>query len=86
MLVTQNIDNFHCVKVRNSTILMKKPDETLKKYQGDVPLAFTPHVFEIHGNAFYMHCSDEDAEHSRKFHAGPKLEEVKDRKNHVPIC
>ena len=86
MLVTQNIDDFHCVKVRNSEVLMKTTDESLEKYKGDVPAAFTPHVYEVHGNSFYMHCSDEEADHSRKFYACPKPEEVKDKTNHVPLC
>lgn len=51
-----------------------------------MPEAFTPHVYEIHGNSFYMHCSDEDSDHFEKFYASPKLSEVKDKLNHVPLC
>ena len=32
-----------------------------------------PHVYEIHGNVHYMHCSDETQDHSRKFLKGPTL-------------
>jgi hypothetical protein len=60
MLVTQNIDDFHCKKIKESNTLMNKTDNTLEKYLGDIPSAFTPHVYEIHGNSFYMHCSDEE--------------------------
>lgn len=60
MLVTQNIDDFHCQKIRESAKLMKTTDISLEKYQGDIPVAFTPHVYEVHGNSFYMHCSDEE--------------------------
>ncbi len=33
-----------------------------------------------------MHCSDEDQDHSTVFYPCPKLEEVADRKSHVPKC
>ena len=26
--------------------------------------AFQPHIYETHGNMNFMHCSNEDAEHS----------------------
>jgi hypothetical protein len=65
---------------------MKTTDEALTKYKGQIPAAFTPHVFEVHGNSFYMHCSNEEEEHSKKFYPCPKLAEVKDKTNHVPLC
>jgi len=86
MLVTQNIDDFHSQKIRESEILMRTSDRTLDKYEGNIPVAFTPHVYEIHGNSFYMHCSDEEQEHSKKFYPCPKLGSVVDRTNHVPLC
>jgi NAD-dependent SIR2 family protein deacetylase len=58
----------------------------LARYKGEKPVAFTPHVFEVHGNSFYMHCSDEEVEHSKQFYPCPKLIEVTDRINHVPLC
>jgi NAD-dependent deacetylase len=48
--------------------------------------AFTPHVYEIHGNVLYMHCSDVESDHADVFLKSPLLSEVKDRKNHVPRC
>jgi hypothetical protein len=60
MLVTQNIDDFHSKKIKESAKLMRSTDKSLEKYQGEIPAAFTPHMYEIHGNSFYMHCSDED--------------------------
>ena len=38
-------------------------------------VAFTPHVYEIHGNVNYMHCSNEDENHSRIFKRAPTIEE-----------
>ena len=77
MLVTQNIDDYHEQLVRESPILNKtKP----------INIAFNPYVNAIHGNVFYMHCSDEDEEHSREFHKSPALDLIQDRKNHVPLC
>ena len=58
---------------------MWKSDYNLQKYEDEVPAAFTPHVYEVHGNSFYMHCSDEQSEHSKKFFACPKLMEVKNK-------
>ena len=41
----------------------------------DTDVAFLPHIYEIHGSVLYMHCSDEEEEHSRKFYKGPSLQE-----------
>lgn len=65
---------------------MINSSKKLNKRGKDLPSAFTPHVHEIHGNVFYMHCSREDQEHSREFYPCPKFSEVKDKKNHVPLC
>lgn len=51
-----------------------------------LPCAFTPHIYEIHGNVFYMHCSDEKSDHAQKFVAAPSLSEVKNKASHVPLC
>jgi NAD-dependent SIR2 family protein deacetylase len=63
MLVTQNVDDFHAQAIRESTILTKVKAVDV---EGELPLprvealAFTPMVYEIHGNCNYMHCSRED--------------------------
>jgi NAD-dependent SIR2 family protein deacetylase len=49
-------------------------------------VAYTPHVYAVHGNTFYMHCKDEEEECSKTFYKCPKGEEVKDKTNHVPKC
>ena len=36
-------------------------------------VAFTPHVYEIHGSVLYMHCEAEEEEHSSKFFKAPSL-------------
>ena len=43
-------------------------------------------MYALHGNTFYMHCQDEEQEHSKVFYRCPKLDDVKDIKNHVPKC
>ncbi len=58
----------------------------MQKYADNVPVAFTPHLYEIHGNVFYMHCEDEEQEHSKVFYKCPSLKDVKDKQNHVPLC
>ena len=39
-------------------------------------VAFTPHVYEIHGNVKYMRCSDSEQYHSRVLKASPTLEQL----------
>jgi len=39
--------------------LSKIKDKNLEKFGDKVPVAFTPHLYEVHGNVFYMHCEDE---------------------------
>ena len=84
MLVTQNIDDYHGMMIKNSKIL--KEDTRLAKYGDNIPLAFTPHLYEVHGNVFYMHCEDEEQEHSKTFFRCPNLKDIKDKKNHIPKC
>jgi len=66
--------------------VLKTADKSFK----NVPLtnngAFTPHVYEIHGNVLYMHCSNEESEHATVFKKTPSLKDIKDRTNHVPKC
>jgi NAD-dependent SIR2 family protein deacetylase len=86
MLVTQNIDDYHPMLIKQSKILMNAKDPNLEKFEGNIPIQLTPFCQEIHGNSFYMHCEDEEQEHSKIFYAAPKHTEVKDFKNHVPKC
>lgn len=85
-LVTQNTDDFHAELIKKSQILMKTEDKFLTKYGKSAPKAFTPHVFEIHGNTRWMHCSDEEADCSRKFVEAPMNVDDFDNTNHVPKC
>lgn len=41
----------------------------------NVQIAFTPFVYEMHGNVFYMHCSRESEPHARKLIKAPHIEE-----------
>ena len=74
LLVTQNIDDLHCRAIKASKVLQTADD----KYTVDdenTRVAFTPFVHEIHGNSHYMHCSEENQEHSKKFYPCPTYEE-----------
>ena len=86
MLVTQNIDNLHEALVKQSAIL-QKPEHRDRHFRknlplGDMPLAFTPHVYAIHGNVNFMHCSDEERKHSKDFKPCPVAAHPKQ----VPKC
>ena len=59
MLITQNIDDLHNQEIRASTILQKTTDKYYVKSE-DTDVAFTPHVYEIHGSVLYMHCEAEE--------------------------
>ena len=53
--------------------------------------AFTPHVYEVHGNVRYMHCSDEFKVHAGNLIKSPTLQEAKayfaiNQSNLVPKC
>ena len=54
--------------------MMNKKDPYCSRTQVDI-VAFTPHVYEIHGNVNYMHCSNEDEDHSLNFLNTPTIEE-----------
>ena len=58
MLVTQNIDDLHTRLIKESRTLAQNQDSYCKLTENN-RVAFTPHVYEIHGNVYYMHCSDE---------------------------
>ena len=66
-LITQNIDDLHNREIRKSNFLMKTPDKYFDKTENN-EAAFMPHIYEIHGNVRYMHCSDEDEDHSSKLY------------------
>ena len=74
MLVTQNIDDFHSREVEESKVLTEGNDPNYRVHDHS-RVAFTPHVYEIHGNVRYMHCSDEEQGHSLKFFKAPSLAE-----------
>lgn len=70
-----------------SEIMRNIPDNNLAKYGNDVPFAFTPHVYAMHGNVGYMHCNDEEnCKDAKTFYKCPRMSEVKDKTNHVPKC
>ena len=74
ILVTQNIDDLHTSQIKASEILMNTADPYCELTDSN-RVAFTPHIYEIHGNVYYMHCSDETQEHSRVMKRGPTLQE-----------
>jgi hypothetical protein len=47
-------------------------------------VAFTPHIYEIHGNVHYMHCSRELEEHSKIFYKGPSLKDFESARKAAP--
>ena len=49
MLITENTDDLHNQEVKNSPLLMKEEDKHFVKNK-QTEKAFTPHVYEIHGN------------------------------------
>ena len=82
-LITQNIDDFDAQIIKASKTMTPSP---IVKQEGSLDFAITPHIIEMHGNVRYMHCSDENKECAKPFFKSPGLEEVSDRKNHVPKC
>ena len=70
--------------IAKSNILSEGAPE---RVEGTPLYAFTPYVYELHGNVRYMHCSDEVKDTwARNFYKAPTLEEATDRTNHVPKC
>ena len=63
-LVTQNIDGLQAESIRNSNILMQARDPRYYVTRHNTQ-AFTPWVYELHGNANLMHCSKEEEKCSR---------------------
>ena len=62
-----------------SKVMMATKDKYLEKYGKDVPAAFTPHVYAMHGNVAWMHCNNEECVEAKKFYRVPSLKEVKDK-------
>ena len=76
LLATQNIDDLHC---REARLVKNSVDEIegKKKREPLENVAFTPLVYEIHGNVNYMHCSEEiKCFHSRTFFPVPSQDTV----------
>lgn len=71
-LITQNIDDLHNREIKKSQILSAADDPHCVLTDSN-RVAFTPHIYEIHGNVHYMHCSNEAEEHSKIFYKGPSL-------------
>ncbi len=74
-LVTQNIDNYHSLLVRQSKILHPRVVDK----EGDREFGFTEGVMEIHGNANYMRCSSD--RHSGIYRYPEGLQ-----RDCVPVC
>ena len=73
MLVTQNIDNFHCEMV-DSKSNFNNFGKSAK--EGTPTYAFTDSVYEIHGNVLYMRCgnfSDVQCPKAPNFYKCPDL-------------
>lgn len=76
-LMTQNIDGLHNKEIVNSQILSQAQDPR-HNVNDDTRLAFTPWVYEVHGNAAYMHCTNEEEPHSHKMVKAPSLKDFED--------
>ena len=75
MLITQNIDDLHAREIKGSAVLSRQTqDPFCTNLTNQNRVAFTPHVYEIHGNVYYMHCSDETMPCSRDFFETPSLQ------------
>ena len=80
ILITQNVDNLHAIDVKNSAILSQAVDP--RYVDSDLTnQAWTPFVYELHGNGYYMHCNNEESECSRKIIPAPTLEQLDDAFN-----
>ena len=79
MLITENTDDLHNQEVKSSPLLMKEEDKHFVKNK-QTEKAFTPHVYEIHGNLKYMHCSAESMDCSKKLKVAPSVEDADSHK------
>ena len=75
MLITENLDDLHNQEVKSSPVLMKEEDTRFVR-NAHTDAAFVPHVYEIHGNLKYMHCSAESVDCSSKLIIAPTVEDA----------
>ena len=91
MLITENLDDLHSHEVRSSPLLIKEDDKRMVRNE-HIDKAFVPHVYEIHGNMKYMHCSAESVDCSKKLLLAPSIEDAdkqkrgKKKQKLVPKC
>ena len=76
MLVTETFDNLHCVQAKSLEALAD--DANHEELSEDKKTAFTPNVYELHGNAYHMHCSNEAEECSKILYRVPSIAEFED--------
>jgi len=75
MLVTETFDNLHCLEAKSLQALAEDSNCELEE---DKRAAFTPNVYELHGNVYSMHCSNESEQCSRKLLRVPSIAEFED--------
>ena len=46
-------------------------------------LAFTPHIYDIHGNASYMYCSDDKCKYAETFLKCPTVQDNEEYKQMI---
>ena len=66
----------HAAEIKASNILSNAEDPWFDYDNEDVRVGFTPFVYEMHGNASYMHCTREkDCPVAKKLIECPSIEE-----------
>ena len=79
MLMSQTTDGILTRLIKKSKELMYTPDKHANVQRAKFnEEAFTPHIFEAHGNINYMHCSDSSKpyRHYKKLYPIPSLHEL----------
>ena len=79
MLMTQNTDSIQNHLIKKSKLLMYAADKHANLNKAQVNMeAFTPHIFELHGSARFMHCSNIDTkdDHHEQLIPVPSLDEL----------
>lgn len=79
MLVTQNVDDYHCQLIKKSR---KLDTSAQNSSEGSVNFAFTPHVVEIHGNFKYMRCNGD----CPGFYLAPNHIKAYEKEEDIPRC
>ena len=80
MLINQTTDGILTRLIKKSKILTQIPDKQISLQLANFNKeAFTPHIFEAHGNIKFMHCSDPSKSHQqyRKLFLIPSKDEIK---------